>query len=156
MTVLSPASYNELQTCLKYALELKSPVAIRYPRGAEGKYQGNHLKNTVLKKGSDITLVTYGTTVNDVLDAAEMLEHDGISAGVVKLMRLTPLDTDYIPSDGKTLFVEEVYRGGSVAQRMGCKGIAIDGFVTHGDNKFLRAELGLDAEGIYRTVKEIL
>ncbi|MCL1820613.1 MAG: 1-deoxy-D-xylulose-5-phosphate synthase [Oscillospiraceae bacterium] len=154
MTVLAPASYNELRTCIKYALELKSPVAIRYPRGGEGEYTGNYLKNTVLRKGDDITLVTYGTTVNDTLTAAEMLERDGISAAVVKLLRLTPIGTDYI--QGKVLFVEEVYRNGSVAQRTGHKGLAIDGFVTHGTAEELRAMLGLDAAGIYKAAKEML
>lgn len=154
MTVLAPACFNELRTCLKYALELKAPVAIRYPRGTEGAYQGNYLKNVVLRKGSDITLVTYGTTVNDVLTAAAELEKYGISASVVKLMRLTPLDTDYIPKSGKVLFVEESYRNGSIAQRLGQNGLAIDGFVTHGTVEELRAELGIDAAGIVRKAKE--
>lgn len=156
LTVLAPACFNELRTCLKYALELKSPVVIRYPRGGEGEYQGNHLKNAVLRKGSDITLVSYGITVNDTLTAAEMLEKDGISACVVKLMRLTPLSSDYIPVGGKTLFIEESYRGGSVAQRLGKQGLAIDGFVTHGTLEQLRAELGIDAAGIVRKAKEII
>jgi len=156
MTVLAPACYNELRTCLKYALELKSPVAIRYPRGQEGAYRGNYLKNTILRKGNDITLVTYGATINNALTAADMLGSDGISAGVIKLMRLTPCDTDYIPETGKVLFIEEVYRGGSVAQRLGYKGLAIDKFPAHGATDALRAELGLDSAGIYKAAKSLV
>jgi 1-deoxy-D-xylulose-5-phosphate synthase len=156
LTILAPACYNELRTCLKYALELNSPVAIRYPRGQEGAYNGNSLKNTILRKGNDVTLVTYGTTINDALTAADMLAGDGISAGVVKLLRLTPCDTDYIPKSGKILFIEETFRRGSVAERLGYKGLAIDDFPSHGAVDSLRAELGLDADGIYRVAKSFV
>ncbi|MCL2080758.1 MAG: 1-deoxy-D-xylulose-5-phosphate synthase [Oscillospiraceae bacterium] len=155
MTVLAPACYNELRTCLKYALELKSPVAIRYPRGPEGAYRGNSLKNIMLRKGGDITLAVYGTTVNDALAAAGMLADDGISAGVLKIMRLTPVDAAYMPESGRVLFVEEVCREGSVAQRLGYPGLAIDGFAAHGAPESLRAGLGLDAAGIYKAVKAL-
>ena len=72
MTVLAPSSYAELAGMLEQAvLHVDGPVAIRYPRGGEGAYQGDAGPGhaAVLRQGDDITLVSYGILINDVLEA---------------------------------------------------------------------------------------
>ena len=71
MKIYCPASFAELRRMLRQAvLEDKGPVAVRYPRGGEGAYRTDAAQ-TLLKEGTDCTVVTYGTTINAVLEAAE-------------------------------------------------------------------------------------
>ena len=91
MQVLCPASQAELGQMLRRAvLEMTGPVAVRYPRGCDGTFTGI-AEQPCLREGSDITLVTYGTLVNEVLAAAKMLQARGISAEVLKLPSIKPL-----------------------------------------------------------------
>lgn len=94
MTVLCPSNFAELRTMLERAVnEIKGPVAVRYPRGGEGAYQADSGRENlaVLREGGDITLCAYGTMINNVLDAAELLAQQGISARVVKINAISPL-----------------------------------------------------------------
>ena len=82
MTVYAPASFCELDSMLSIAVREKSgPVALRYPRGGEGAYTDDHSRedSTVLRSGGDVTIVTYGISVNAALAAAETLSADGTS-----------------------------------------------------------------------------
>ena len=72
-------------------LEDKGPVAVRYPRGGEGNYQTDKAQS-LLKEGKDCTVITYGTTINAVLEAAEGCEKEGISVEVLKFATIAPLD----------------------------------------------------------------
>ncbi|MBO5496888.1 MAG: 1-deoxy-D-xylulose-5-phosphate synthase, partial [Oscillospiraceae bacterium] len=87
MTVLCPASFLELKDMMGYALHsVSGPVAIRYPRGGEGRYRDSSMSGeTILREGSDLTIACYGTLVNEALDAADLLEAKGISAEIVKI-----------------------------------------------------------------------
>ena len=79
MTVLCPSNFAELRTMLDRAVnEIKGPVAIRYPRGSEGNYKEDSGRQNlvVLREGEDITLCAYGTMINNVLDAAEILHRN--------------------------------------------------------------------------------
>ena len=125
MTVLAPASFAELEEMLKRAiLQLEGPVAVRYPRGGEGAYTGcaGEEPSTLLRPGKDVTLVSYGVEINQVLEAAQLLEQKGVQAEVVKLNQLTPLDgTEVIRSVQKTgtlLVAEETAAHGCVGQRL--------------------------------------
>ena len=94
-TVFSPASYAELRDMLRYAIrEVSGPVAVRYPRRGEGAYKGGGADVVkYIRTGRDFTLVTYGEIINTALEAAEMLEAEGISIEVIKLGRVIPVDT---------------------------------------------------------------
>ncbi|MGX8699685.1 MAG: 1-deoxy-D-xylulose-5-phosphate synthase, partial [bacterium] len=98
MTVLSPASFQELRDMLTYAvLSCHGPVAVRYPKGGEGAYKaGGAVPSSLLREGEDFTLVTYGTSVNDALAAADTLAAEGIGLEVIKLGFLKPWDTDAV------------------------------------------------------------
>lgn len=124
MTLLCPASFAELRNMLEKALfELDGPVALRYPRGGEGRYQEKHTENeTILIEGEDLTLVCYGTRVNDALDACDLLRERGVSAEVIKLGALCPNDFSLtlasLRKTGRLLIAEDVCAVGCVGERI--------------------------------------
>ena len=175
MTVFAPSSFKELEGMLTRAVvNCSGPVAIRFPRGGEGAYtqdSGNRT-SVVLREGRDVTLVSYGIHINNVLQAAEQLEEQGISAEVVKLNVITPLEpgaiVDSVRKTGAVLVAEDCVAAGSVGQRL-CAALLSAGvcaktvlcssgdlFVTHGSTPLLQQELGLDPESICRRVQEVL
>ena len=173
MTVLAPSSYAELSGMLEQAvLHVDGPVAIRYPRGGEGAYQGDAGPGhaAVLRQGSDITLVSYGILINDALEAAELLAAEGVQAEVVKLNVITPLDPELVLESVKKtkvlLTVEDSAAHSSVGERLaaavaeaGLRAKVLcrtsgDKFVTHGALSCLKQELGLDSAGIFRAALE--
>ena len=127
-TVLCPASFAELRTMLRQALfELSGPVAIRYPRGGEGAFQGDTSAEPLvrLRTGRDASLLTYGVLVNEALAAAELLAAEGIEAEVLKLNRIAPLDFemfrpffDTAEAPDILLAAEDSFGAGCVGQRV--------------------------------------
>lgn len=175
MTVLAPASFAELEVMLERALfRLEGPVAVRYPRGGEGRYVGTAGEEpaAVLRSGDDITLASYGTEINEVLEAADLLEQQGIRTEVVKLNQLTPLVPEVIEQSvrktGTLLFAEEQGARGSVGQRLAARlevaglpaRVALvncgDGFVPHGAAALLKRDLSLDGAGLCKKAMEVL
>lgn len=168
MTILAPASFQELGDMLGYALhEMDGPVAIRYPRGGEGVYQASHVSpEFLLREGTDLTMVCYGTMVNEVLAAADTLAGKGISAEVIKLGMLCPNDFALclasLAKTGRLLIAEEVCSAGCVGSRIltaaALKGVPLkgarllnlgSGIVGHGKVSELRHEKNIDAAGIH-------
>lgn len=175
MTVLCPASYAELETMLRAAIyDINGSVAIRYPRGGEGKYTAcNTAPETLLREGRDVTLVCYGIMTNEVLDAAERLAAEGISAEVIKLSMIKPPDFDLVMRSlrktGKLLISEDVCEAGCVGSRI-LEKAAIneihvraakllnlgEGIVPHGTVAELLHDFGLDADGIVSAAMEMM
>jgi len=175
MTVLCPASYAELETMLRAAIyDINGSVAIRYPRGGEGKYTAcNTAPETLLREGRDVTLVCYGIMTNEVLDAAERLAAEGISAEVIKLSMIKPPDFDLVMRSlrktGKLLISEDVCEAGCVGSRI-LEDAAIneihvraakllnlgEGIVPHGTVAELLHDFGLDADGIVSAAMEMM
>ena len=86
MTVLAPASFCQLDDMLRAAVHMDGPVAVRYPRGKEIRplpHWGGEACS-ILREGTNFTLVSYGIMINELLDAAEVLGQEGISAEVKK------------------------------------------------------------------------
>lgn len=175
MTVLCPASYAELETMLRAAIyNINGSVAIRYPRGGEGKYTAcNTAPETLLREGRDVTLVCYGIMTNEVLDAAERLAAEGISAEVIKLSMIKPPDFDLVMRSlrktGKLLISEDACEAGCVGSRI-LEEAAIneihvraakllnlgEGIVPHGTVAELLHDFGLDADGIVSAAMEMM
>jgi len=175
MTVLSPASYAELRAMLDYAIHtVKGPVAVRYPRGGEGAYTADSglERAVVLREGRDVTLAGYGTQINALLEAAERLEKEHISAEVVKLNTITPISTDILfgsmEKTGSLWFYEECMEFNCVGRRVAAE-LAVSGMKTRhialrnlgdkippqGTVEQLRWMNNLDAESIARQIKEV-
>lgn len=175
MTVLCPASYAELETMLRAAIyDINGSVAIRYPRGGEGKYTAcNTAPEALLREGRDVTLVCYGIMTNEVLDAAERLAAEGISAEVIKLSMIKPPDFYLVMRSlrktGKLLISEDVCEAGCVGSRI-LEEAAIseidiraakllnlgEGIVPHGTVAELLHDFGLDADGIVSAAMEMM
>ncbi|MCR5664790.1 MAG: 1-deoxy-D-xylulose-5-phosphate synthase [Oscillospiraceae bacterium] len=174
MSIYCPASFAELRAMLRTAvLEETGPAAVRYPRGGEGLYTGcGEGEESLLCAGKDLTLVCCGTMVNEMLEAAELLSAEGVSAELVKINRVQPcafrLCLTSARRTGRLLIAEEVCRQGSVGTRLLAlaekEGIALraaaldlgEGVVTHGSAAELRHCCGLDAEGIVRCARTLL
>ncbi len=176
MKVLCPSNYAELKSSLTHALyKERGPVAIRYPRGGEGAYTADSgaVGTVILREGTDAAIVTYGTMVNEALAAADRLAEKGISARVIKLCSVSPLDVSPVETAAReglpVLVAEEVAAAGCVGQRIALellsRGVSPKGFttlnlgerfVTHGTVPQLRRLCGIDSEGIYQKVLEVL
>jgi len=175
MHVLAPSSFAEMESMLERAvLQMDGPVAVRYPRGGEGAYQADSGKApaVVLRSGRDITMVSYGIEINELLLAADALAKQGIYAEIVKLNEITPLPTDFILESvrrtGVLLVAEDSIASAGVGQRLAAaakvaevqaKTVLInsgDHFVHHGAVSRLKEELGLDAAGIITKTREVL
>lgn len=175
MTILAPSSFAELTDMLEYAaFQVRGPVAVRYPRGGENGYQGYSGKcgAAVLETGGDITLVTYGTMIGEVLQAARLLREHGISPEVVKLNSILPLDYDTVAQSVKKtrrlLVAEECVAMGCVGQQLTAHLTEHNnapertalcnlgrGFVTHGTVAQLRKLQGIDGEALYKKALEV-
>ncbi len=175
MQLLCPASFAELEAMLDEAVNrMSGPVAIRYPRGGEGRYTDCMLDGCVkLRSGSDITITAYGTDINIALDTADALSDKGIHADVFKLSRLdSAYYGDIIASMQKTgsfLMSEQVCSSGCIAddilanaERMGVKINAAytpnlgSGIVVQGTVPELIAHCGLDAESLTNEAEKLV
>ena len=170
MTVLCPASHQELRDMLRWAvLRCNAPVAVRYPRGSEGGYQASAFACDpsgvcVHREGSEVTLITYGNLINNVLSAADMLLEKGVSVKVLRLLSVTHIPELSGLISGEIVVVEEAAEGSgikeAVAWNLGGRKIhGIDlgaDFVPHGDQNSLYHLTGLDAGSITNFVCEVL
>lgn len=124
MQVLCPANFAELESMLDEAVNrMSGPVAIRYPRGGEGRYTDCHAEGcTHLRSGNDITIAAYGTDINIALNTADILADKGIHADVYKLSRLNSGYYAYIIDSmretGRFLMSEQVCQTGCIADEI--------------------------------------
>ena len=151
--------------------DMDGPVAVRYPKGKDGVYQDVVWKDR-FSINPECTIVTYGTTINLVLEAVDRLQVEGVSVDVLKLDQIQPLDLKNIEvsvqNSGRILVVEESMAQGCVGDRIlsgliqrgicpACRLLNLgDRFIPHGDLESLRADVGLDSVGIYKKTKELL
>ena len=175
MQILCPASFAELRAMLRHAVcEMTGPVAIRYPRGGEGQWTqvAGVDGTTVIQEGTDVTLVAYGTMVDQVLQAAQLLEQRGHSAAVVKLNSIRPLDMGPIrrlcEQTGRLIVAEECNDSGCVGRtiisELALAGVSVkaalvnlgDQFVPQGSVAQLREMTGIDGAGICQKAMEVI
>ncbi len=174
MVVLNPADDVEARAAIKAAFEHVGPVYIRLGRLAvpvlndEETYKFELGKGVVLKEGTDVTIFATGLEVYEALQAAEMLEKDGISAEVVNIHTIKPIDKELVIASatktGKVVTVEEHFTIGGLGSAV-CEvlsenaptkvlRIGIDDvFGESGPALELIHKYELDAEGICKKVK---
>jgi 1-deoxy-D-xylulose-5-phosphate synthase len=180
LTFMAPKDENELRHMLKTALDLKAPVALRYPRGAgygvvlDEKIQALPIgKGELLRDGTDLTIVAIGSTVMPSVKAAEELAGHGIQAAVVNARFIKPLDADLIlgqaRATGRIVTVEEnVLQGGfgsavlELLQDNGMSQVKVkrigipDQYIEQGTQAQLRTDVGIDTEGIVKAVQAFM
>ena len=167
MKIYSCSSYLELHDMLRHAVfEETGPVAIRFSKEKEGAYKDSFLKEEqILCSGDHITMVGYGTEINEILQAAEELQKADIRAEVIKLGILYPNSfAETLRSLKKTkrlLVAEDACKegsiGNSILQEAEKQNVAIEqaclldlgnGVVPHGCISDLKKQFSLDAESI--------
>jgi 1-deoxy-D-xylulose-5-phosphate synthase len=154
-------------------------AAVRYPRGegigvpVEAEFREIPFgKWELLKDGSDISLLACGPLVYTALLAAQELEAEGISCAVVNARFIKPMDREMIINFAshtkKLLTIEENAViggfGSGVMEVLSDEGLVVpvkrlglpDRFMTHASQKLLRQQVGLDKDGIRKTVKRWL
>jgi transketolase len=175
MTVIVPADAAETASALRAAAAYQGPVFLRLsrmpvpdvtPDGHE--YRIGHA--LALRQGTDLTLIANGTMVHRALDAASLLEVDGISAAVVNMSTVRPLDVDAVlqaAARGPIVTIEEHTvvggLGGAVAEcvvqsrpvRMRLLGIPGE-FAPTGSPEFLFEHFGLTPAGIRKAATALL
>jgi 1-deoxy-D-xylulose-5-phosphate synthase len=177
--VMAPKDENELQHMLRTAVEYPGPAAVRFPRGAGfGVPLDPEIKAVpvgeaeLLRDGDDVAVLAIGTLAHVALEAAADLAAQGISTAVLNARFAKPLDRTRIVALAKRcralVTVEEHSAMGGfgtavlellaedgVQIPMRCIGIP-DRIVEHANPTALRAEFGLDADGIATAVTELL
>ena len=177
LLVLNPASFEEQKKMLQWAVEeYTGPVAIRYPRGGENGYHGCGWEGPASRicchrTGSDVTIVTYGSMLNTVLKAADILSRQGVEATVLRLMNLSEFSAEEIvsmlPESKHVLLVEETCTGSGIREALFwelqkvCPDVNFagmdlgTGFVPQGSVEQLYNYCGVDSESIATYVKEM-
>lgn len=177
MIVINPSDDVEARAAVRAAYEHVGPVYLRFGRLAapvindNPEYKFELGKGVTLREGKDITIVATGLEVGFALEAAKMLEKDGIDARVINIHTIKPIDEEILvkaAKETKKLFTVEEHSiigglGSAVCDVL-CErypapvykiGIR-DKFGESGPAVELLHKYQLDAEGIYQQVKENL
>lgn len=179
MTIMAPKDESELRDMLYTAIyKCKGPVAIRYPRGnalgvpLKSNFEALEIgKAEIVREGTDVCILALGNMVQNSLNAARILQNEGISVQVVNMRFAKPLDYDLInnimTNFSKIITVEENSKIGGFGQTIAAylaynnyKGSVIslglpDYFVEHGTQEQLRALVGLSPDSIANTIKNM-
>ena len=106
MTVIIPADSEETKQAIEFAAEYDGPVYIRIARTEladifDTSYKFNIKKAVKLKEGKDVTIISNGDTLVEVLDCAKILSEKGIDAEVIHLPVVKPIDKDTVLESAK-------------------------------------------------------
>lgn len=174
MVVINPSDDIEAKAAVRAAYEHEGPVYMRFGRLAvpvindKPDYKFEIGKGIVLREGSDLAIIATGLCVSAALDAAEKLAADGVNAHVINIHTIKPLDEELVIAAakkcGKVVTVEEHSVVGGLGSAV-CdvlsekcptpvKKIGVnDCFGESGPANELLVKYGLDAEGIYKSIK---
>lgn len=178
LTILSPSCPREVEEAVKAAYEIQGPVYIKIGMNHEPDVCGEDTafvvgKNRELRPGREVCVYATGSITSEVLEAAKLLEADGLDIGVVNVPTVKPFDGEEVLERAKScrtiLTVEEHSitggLGSAVAEvlaesdvkvrfrRIGLKNCFAVGYGTHAQ---VKAANGLDAEGIAGQIRKIL
>ena len=177
MTVICPADDVEARAAVKAAYEHEGPVYMRFGRLAvpvindRPDYKFELGKGVVLREGKDVTIIATGLCVAASLEAADLLAAEGISAKVINIHTIKPLDEELVAAaakeTGKVVTVKEHSviggLGSAVCDALCAKAstpvlkIGInDVFGESGPALELLKKYGLDGEGIFRKVRDFV
>ena len=177
MTVISPCDATQAKIATEKAiLDCKGPVYVRFGREAVPDFTAEDQefeigKAQLMRDGNDITLVATGHEVWECLEAAHMLEHMSVSARVINMHTIKPLDGEILKKaadDTRMIFTIEEHQiagglGSAVTEFLAenhpirvCRIGMGDRFGESGQASALMHKFGLDAAGIVHRVLEIM
>ncbi len=177
VVIMAPKDFNELNSMMEYAVELKCPVVIRYPRGGEEDTGVSSTKELKLGKcekittGSDVTIVAIGKMVPKAYGIAKELKKDSIKVEVINSRFLKPFDNfGVLKSIEKTKNVITIEDGTAIGglgttvkelivdnnlKDIKFKSISYpDKFIEHGSIKELESKYGFGNEEIIEYIKK--
>ncbi|HBB72245.1 MAG TPA: transketolase [Ruminococcus sp.] len=177
MTIINPCDDTEARAAVKAALDFNGPVYMRFGRLAvpvindPATYKFELGKGVTMREGSDVTIAATGLMVNEAVQAADALAAEGISARVINIHTIKPLDKEIICKAAKEtglIVTAEEHSiigglGSAVAEAVTeCCPVPVvkigvnDEFGHSGPAVDLLREFGLSAENIVNTVKKAL
>ena len=176
MTVLVPADSNQTRAAVLASLEVEGPVYIRFGRNPVPQLYSRDVaveagRGTLLAEGGDVTIVSCGAMVAPALEAAEALGAGGISAAVIDMVSVKPLDGELLlqhaSSTGAVVVAEDHQASGglygAVAERLAldcpCRMDAVavmDSFGTSGTPEQVREWYGLTSAAIAGKAERLL
>ena len=177
MVVMCPSDYVEAKAAVRAAVEHEGPVYLRFGRANvpiindRPDYKFEIGKGEVIRDGKDVTIVATGLCVESAMGAAQKLAEEGIDAEVINICTIKPLDEDLIVASakktGKVVTVEEHSviggLGSAVCDCLAAKCPTVvkklgmqDVYGESGPAAALVERYGLDANGVYKSVKEFL
>jgi transketolase len=175
LTVIVPADPIDTASAIRVAHATEGPVFIRTSRMPvpivhRPDYELQVGKAATLRDGGDITLIANGVMVHRAIEAAGLLEADGVSARVLDMATVSPIDTDAIvaaarETRGIVTAEEHTVRGGlggAVAEVVVTRHpapmriLGFPGFAPTGSAEFLLEHAGLDASGIRDAALDIV
>ncbi len=179
MKILCPVSLEEQRQMLIWAaMDCDGPVAVRYPRGGNGNYEASDwtfdLNNAVKchRIGKDITIVTYGTLLDQAMEAAQILAEQGIESTVLRLMCIAPIPVDamipLMPNGAAVIIMEETCSDSGIGPALAARLRSVNParrvyirdlgnkFVTHGSRAELIDHYGLSGNSVAQLAREVL
>jgi len=177
IAVMAPGDGPEVAEMLDFALKCDHPVSLRYPKTGASDIERERTtielgKSETIRPGRDGVIVGFGAVLQDCLDAATKLSEEGLDVGVVNARFAKPIDHEMVKQTvSESPFVVTVEEGclmggfGSAFVEDACdqnldtrrvKRLGVpDEFIEHGDRGDLLAELGIDANSIAQTCREL-
>ena len=178
LTIMAPRDFKELEEMLEFAINLNSPVVIRYPRGGEEiieTKEKNKLelgKSEILKKGKDITIISIGKMVKRAYEIAEILKQENIDVEVINARFLKPLDNETMEKSilktKRIITIEDnIIKGGLATQieslivenniqNIKFKAFGYpDEFIKHGSTEEIEEQYGLDTQNIINEIVKL-
>lgn len=175
ITIMAPKDFKELEDMMDYAITLKKPVVIRYPRGGEEISFAKHTKlkvgkAEVLETGKDYSVVTIGSKVSTGQQVVDKLRDMNKTCDLINVRFLKPLDNktivDSITKTKKVIVIEDgTIIGGlssSIKELIADKNINMkyakyysypDEFIKHGSIKELNKQYKVDVDSIIKDIK---
>ena len=177
MVVMAPKDENELRHMLKTSIYHPGPCSLRYPRGSglgvELDQEIKELeigKGEVMKEGTDLAIIAFGSMVDSSMKTAVLLEEKGLSVAVINARFAKPIDEDlikeYAKKTGCLVTTEEhSVQGGfgsavleslqdfdeNIPLKVKCIGVP-NIVVEHGAPNLIKRDLKLDPEGMFETI----
>ncbi len=164
ISIYSPASFKELEGCIRASVKAEKPIAIRYPRGGED-ISFDYYKSdfTVFKNDGDIAIVSYGIISSNALKAQSALNKNGIKVDFIKLNKIFPISAELIKllEDYRKVYIfEEGIRNGGIGEHIASrlnvptKIIALDnGFIPSMPRAEAIKENMLDTKSIIKIIE---
>lgn len=177
MNVMAPKDFEELEKMIEFGVNFNKPIAVRYPRGGEGKYKFTQCddieigKAEIVREGGDITVVAIGKMVSYAMEVADILEKEGIELEVINARFLKPFDYETVSNSLKktkrlVTIEDNIITSGLASvvkdalDKVGLVEVLNlgypDEFIKHGTVAEIEKKYGLDANSIAERIRDFL